>query len=325
MVRIAIAGAGMVSAHHLRAWASIANARVVALADTDVARAERRATEFGIGAVYDDAARMLDAERPDALDIAAGHRAHGTLCFAAAERGIDILCQKPLAPTLSEARDIVAVVEPRVRLMVHENWRFRPWYRLAREWVEAGHIGTLRRLLLAARSSGLVARDGNLPALERQPILASVPRLMIGEVLVHHLDVARYLAGPLTVAAATTRREIDAVRGETMAHIALAADGMRAEVSGDLADPDAPMALTDTMHLAGTAGAIALDGGLLTLSGREARATAFDLDAGYQQSYDAAIAHFVDALVHDRPFETSPEVHLGALGLVEDAYRLAAG
>ena len=325
MLRVAVAGAGMVSAHHLRAWRSLPDARVVAIADPELARAQRRAQEFGIDAAYSDAGAMLDAERPDALDIAAGHAAHRPLCLAAAERGIAILCQKPLAPSLAEARDIADSAGSRVRLMVHENWRFRPWYRQAQAWAGHGAIGALQRLQLDVRSSGLLLRHGRRPALERQPMLATVPRLMIGELLVHHLDVACCLVGPLVVVGASTRREVEDVCGETAACIELIGNDMQVSLSGDLARPGAPLTVTDGMRLTGAEGEIVLDDGTLTLSGRDARQREFDLDAGYQASYDAAIGHFVHALLGDRPFSTPPEAHLRVLALAEEAYRLASG
>jgi predicted dehydrogenase len=323
-VRIALAGAGMVSAHHLRAWRSVPETEVVALADPLLSRARQRAAEFGIGAVYDDAEVMLDAVRPDALDIAAGHGAHRALCVAAARRGIAILCQKPLAPSLAEAARIVAEVVPRVRLMVHENWRYRPWYVQTSKWIEAHAIGLPIRLELDVRSSGFVPHDGQRPALERQPMLADVEHLMIGEVLVHHLDVACHLLGPLTVVGASRGTTPEGVRGETDARIELAGNVARAAVSGNLACPEAPVALTDTMRVFGSDGEIRLDGGRLVLQGRESVALAFDLDAGYQASYDAAIAHFADALRRDLPFATPPEIHLHVLSLVEAAYRVSS-
>ena len=79
-LRVAIAGAGFASRHHLAGWRRVANARVVAICDPHVARAAERASEFGIPAVFDDAANMLDAVRPDAFDIAPTHRACARSC-----------------------------------------------------------------------------------------------------------------------------------------------------------------------------------------------------------------------------------------------------
>lgn len=324
MLRVAVAGAGMVSAHHLRAWATIPDCTVVAIADPDLARAERRCAEFGIDHATDDAERMLDTFHPDVLDVAAGHSAHRALCMAAARRGIAVLCQKPLAPTLEEARQLATAVDGRVRMMVNENWRFRPWYRQVIKWLAEHAIGAPRMLTLDARSSGFVPRNGQRPALTRQPMLGDLRRLLIGEVLVHHLDVAACLLGPLRVERASITHGAVAIRGETMATMDLAGIECRASVSGNLLVPDAPAGIVDALALDGDDGSITLEGPVLTLAGRHSTRIEYSLDAGYQASYDDAIAHFAAALRNGAPFATPPEVHLRVLELVEDAYALAA-
>ena len=327
-VRVAVAGAGMVSRHHLVAWSRCAEAEVVGIADPSPGAAASRAQEFSLTAVFDDAAKMLEVTRPDAIDIAASHEAHGTLCDLAAERGVAILCQKPLAPTLDAARTIAAGVGDRVRLMVHENWRHRPYYRQIHDWSSAGAIGQLRHIVLVARSSGLLAGpDGNRPSLVRQPMLAGLDRLMIGEGLVHHLDVMTWLAGGLAMRAACVRHDVPAVRGESAATMLLEdADGRTAIIDGDLAVPGASARIEDRLEIIGTEGSIRLDGETLTLVRSDAARSEirYDLDDAYQRSYDAAIAHFAHALLHDLPFETPADVHLRVLALVEDAYRLAS-
>ena len=60
----------------------------------------------------------------DAVDVAAPREFHAEMVRMAARRGLAVLCQKPLAPTLAEAEALVAEVGGRCRLMVHENWRF---------------------------------------------------------------------------------------------------------------------------------------------------------------------------------------------------------
>jgi D-apiose dehydrogenase len=74
----------------------------------------------------------------------------------AAERGIDVLCQKPLAPTCAEAEALVRDTDGRIRLMVHENRRFRPYYRRIAAWANEGALGTLTSGSIAVRSSGLL-------------------------------------------------------------------------------------------------------------------------------------------------------------------------
>jgi predicted dehydrogenase len=72
---------------------------------------------------------MFEKEKVDVLDIAVATEAHRECARMAAEHGVVILCQKPMAPTLREAEEMVAEIGEKVRFMVHENWRFRPQYR----------------------------------------------------------------------------------------------------------------------------------------------------------------------------------------------------
>ena len=98
-LRIGLIGAGMVSRHHLIAWAGIPDrARVVAIADPSRESAARRADEFSISQIYADADAMFAATELDAVDIAAPRQFHVPLVRLAAKRGLPVLCQKPLAP-----------------------------------------------------------------------------------------------------------------------------------------------------------------------------------------------------------------------------------
>src|SRR5207344_780650 len=127
----------------------------VAVADPDPARARARADEFGIPRTYADAESMLGAEEIDALDVASPRETHAAWVDAAAARGIDVLCQKPMTPTLAESEALVRRVDGKTRLMAHENWRFRPWYRELKRWIDAGELGDLVLARMAMISSGL--------------------------------------------------------------------------------------------------------------------------------------------------------------------------
>ena len=108
MLNVALAGAGMISRHHLIAWRNVAPAaRVVGVYDPDAGRARSRAAEFGIDAVFTDGAALLDEAEVGALDVAAPRAEHAGWVEAAAARGIDVLCQKPLTPTLAEGEALL--------------------------------------------------------------------------------------------------------------------------------------------------------------------------------------------------------------------------
>src|SRR5215470_10020728 len=253
-LRVALAGAGMISWHHLTAWRRLGDAvELVAICDPDIAKAEDRACEFGVKRIWRDGAAMLAAETIDALDVASPRRTHGWWIEAALARGIDVLCQKPLAPSLDEARGLARLVTGPARVMVHENWRFRPWYRELKGWVEAGELGAVLSGRLSETSSGLLPdQSGRRAALERQPFLATEDRLMVAEVLIHQLDTLRWLLGPLRVLAARTAATVPDVSGETVAAILLeTAEGAPVQVGGTMAAPGHPPRGQDQLELIG--------------------------------------------------------------------------
>jgi predicted dehydrogenase len=326
-MRVGAIGAGMVSRHHQIAWAKLRpDVEVVAIADPVPEAAAGRAAEFAIKRTYTSAAAMMDAEQLDAIDIAAPREHHAALVRMGVARGLAVLCQKPLAPTLAEAEALVAETAG-ARLMVHENWRFRRYYRDAARWIADGTIGAVQQCQITLLTSGLLPdSDGNRPALVRQPFFRHERRLLVNEVLIHHLDTLRVLLGPLQVVAARLGRSCNDMAGEDNAVITLrAASGAAVVVLGNLAAPGFPASQADEMLVLGDAGTIRLHGNRLERFGAEPDTKEYDLAECYQGSYDATIAHFVDAVRTGGPFETAPEDNLLTLRLVEDAYRLSQG
>jgi len=325
-LRIAIAGAGMVSRHHLMAWGKLPRVEVSAICARHLENAQKRAQEFAIPKAYADTAEMLEREKPDVLDIGAPPTAHAQLALMAAERGIHILCQKPMAPTLPEAERLVADVGDRVRFMVHENWRFRPHYRQAARWLSEGKAGPVREFHLSSRSSGLVTRTaaGRPYALERQPFFAGLKRFIILELLVHHLDTVRFLVGPVVVVAARASRISTEVAGEDAALITLQAQqGAFGTVAGNFSAVGLPPLPKDRLEIISERAGIVFEENELQLTGERSETLQFDPEATYQASYDNAIAHFVTCLRNGTAFETDRLDNLKTLWLVDEAYRLA--
>jgi len=325
-LRVAMAGAGMVTQYHLKAWSKIPSVEVVAIYNRHLDKAISRAEEFGIPRTYSDLAMMLDRERPDALDIAVSMEAHAEVVRMAAERGIHILCQKPLAPSFQEAEKLVADVGERVRLMVHENWRFRPQYRQAARWIAEGKTGPISEFHFSTRSSGLLTRteSGRPFALERQSFMANMPRFLILELLVHHLDTIRFLVGEMRVVCAKTGRISPEVIGEDVATIMLKAEkGAIGVVSGNFSAAGAPLLPQDRLELIGERASILFESDTLIMTDETNETLRFDLGEAYQSSYDNAVSHFVEAIRTGQPFETDCHDNLKTLRLVDDAYRFA--
>lgn len=324
--KVGIVGAGWVTAYHLPAWHKQAHrVELVAIADPSPEAARRRAGAFGIPRTYPDAGAMFAGEQLHIVDIAAPREFHAELIGLAAARGLDMLCQKPLATNFGAAEAVVAGLPASVRLMVHENWRFRAWYRRLKQWLDEGLAGDVRQVSLEFLSGGMILVDGDRPALARQPFFRTQQRLLVMEVLIHQLDTLRFLLGELDLVAARLERSNDDIVAEDVAAVTLRrrSDGLLVHLTGNLAVHGMPPIPSDRLRIFGSKGTLELDGNRLSAIGPEPRDENFDAATTYQGSYDAAIAHFLDGLEGGGVFETSPADNLATLKLVEDIYVLA--
>jgi predicted dehydrogenase len=206
-------GAGYFSQYHLNAWRQIPQVELAALCDLNLQRAEARCNEFKIPRCYTEIAAMLDGEQPDFVDIITGPETHQPLCAEAAARGIAIICQKPLAPTFDEAKQIVAeTTAANVPFMVHENFRFQPWHREIRRLIDSGTIGRQPQTITVCCRMG----DGwpEDAYVSRQPYFRTMPRMLIHETGVHFIDTFRFLFGEVARVYARLRRLNPHIRGE---------------------------------------------------------------------------------------------------------------
>lgn len=316
----------MISAHHLRAWQASSRARVVAIVDPDEQRRRTRAREFGVDGQYADVDTMLSAVQIDAIDIASPRDTHGPIIRKALDRRLAVLCQKPLVPTLADAESLVSTLDGRARVMVNQNFRFRPYYQVMSQWITSGRLGLITGSSINCRSSGLLPdATGRYPYIERQPFVRGERRLMIEEVLIHRLDIARWLCGPLEVVAARTRHGCADVVGESEATVFLQArDGFAVVVDGNFGAVGYPALSHDRVEIIGTRGRIEFNENVLRLFGPEPQEIRYEQAIAYQASFDATVAHFLDALVRGTPFLTDARDNLETIRLVEAAYRSAA-
>jgi predicted dehydrogenase len=323
-LRIGFVGAGMISLYHLRAWAEVAGARVVAICDPNEEARRGRSAEFKIPATYRDLETMLAHERLDAVDIATPVRTHADLVRIAADEGVHVMCQKPLTPTVAEAAALVAYVGERVRFMVHENYRFRRHYAVMREWIIDGRIGRPRQARLVMRCSGMCAVGEGKPwLLARQPYLGEMPRLLVFETLIHHLDTLRSLLGELRVESCILSKVNSDLAGEDTAVVTLRGDGdLIAILDGTFSAPGYSSNLSDRLEIMGEKATLSYSGEWLSLVGEEDRGIRFpsDPDGEDQECFNASIRNFVNGLVTGAPFATDRLDNLKTLKLMESCY-----
>jgi predicted dehydrogenase len=287
-----------------------------------IERASGRAREFDIPGVYDDVADMLEREKPDILDIVSPNEFHAEHVRLAAEYDIDALCQKPLTEMLVESESLVKEVDGRIRLMVNENRRFRSDFRQIAAWLAEGRAGDILQCQMTMNRSGyLPDKNGRRPSIERSPAKAKKKRLLILGVLIHQLDVLRFLIGPLNVIATRAKRTAADLAGETLATIFMQTDtGAPVVLAGNFVAPGFGVTVADRLELIGSKGSIILEPGVLRLLGPHECVMTYDMQQEYQTCFDAAIAHFTECILTGKPFESDPFDNLETLRLVEAAY-----
>lgn len=218
MLRGGLIGCGFFAANHLNAWAQVAGAEIVALCDRDPDRLAQASASFGINRRYADAAEMLQQEALDFVDIATTVPTHRPLVELAAKAGVHMICQKPLANSMADAKAMVSAAADAQRvLMVHENFRWQSAIRQTATELRQGAIGTPFWGRVSFRS----AHD----VYAAQPYLATDERFIIQDLGIHIIDVARFLFGDIASLSATTRRVNPRIRGEDVATMLLAHTG----------------------------------------------------------------------------------------------------
>ena len=124
-MRVGVLGAGYFAAFHHEAWQRIAGAELVAVADRDV----DRAAAVGVAA-FGDVDAMLAQVRLDILDIATPPPSHAEAIRAGLAAGVHaIICQKPFATSLAEARQLADEAEAAsIPLIILEKSGFSPGF-----------------------------------------------------------------------------------------------------------------------------------------------------------------------------------------------------
>ncbi len=261
-VRVAVIGAGYFSQFHAQGWTAIDQAALVGICDADVNKAAEFAHRFAIPAVFGDAGAMLDALRPDLVDIVTPPPTHLPLVRACCERGIAVVCQKPLAPCYEEAVQLVDASERAgIKLIVHENFRFMPWYREARRLIDARMLGSLHAIAFRLRPGD---GQGAIAYLDRQPYFQAMPRFLVYETGIHFIDTFRYLMGEVSAVYARLRRVNPVIAGEDAGYIVFEfASGATGLFDGNRLNDHAasnPRRTMGEMWLEGEAGVVRLDG-----------------------------------------------------------------
>lgn len=324
-------GAGPFAAYHIDAWNRLPDVRITAICDVDPIRADDLAQRHGISARFTDWREMIDAQEPDFVDIVTPPAVHAEQCRHAAARGAHIICQRPLAQTAAEAAALIAdLAEAPVRLMVHENWRWQPWYRVAHDLLAAGRIGEPTTLSFRMRTGEGWGDDAHAHA---DPDVSERPNLLLHQVGVHFAEAFSLLLGQITSVYARTHRSSPHIKGEDAAVVVFGfEDGPTAILDASRYNESTaadPLLTFGSMRIDGTAGHLLLDtdGGLTVHPlGGIPEVVDYELpEHGFAgDSVHATQRHFVQCVRSGLPFESEAVDHLRCVEIIDAAYASAA-
>ena len=211
-LRFAVFGAGFWAPYQLAAWNDVGGAKCVAVYNRTLAKAEKLAKDFQIPAVYDTPEHLLDREQLDFVDIITDMLSHGRFVRMAAERGIPVICQKPMSPSVAEAEQMVSVCrEHGVPFYIHENWRWQKQIREFKKVIDSGEIGTIFRARIFLVSG--------YPVFTHEPALRDLEEFILADMGTHLLDVARFLFGEAGRVYCQTHRVQSGIKGEDAATV----------------------------------------------------------------------------------------------------------
>ncbi|MFY0617469.1 Gfo/Idh/MocA family protein [Shimia sp.] len=325
----AVIGCGFFAQNQLQAWRDIDGVEIVAICDLDAERTQQCAAAFGISRTYQDAEKMLADGGFDFVDIATTVGSHRALVESAAAHNVHIVCQKPFAENLEDARAMVnAAHRAGKTLMVHENFRWQSPILAALQVVRLGKIGK--------PFFGRVSFRSGYDVFSGQPYLAEGERFIIEDLGIHILDISRAFFGDAKHIAATTRRINTRIKGEDVATMLIThKGGATSVVDCSYATRRMPETFPQTLlEIDGSKGTLRLDADykLIVQTDKEAvidvsppvLAWAQKPWHNIQESVLTIQQHFVDCIASGVEPETSGADNLKTLTLVEAAYLSAA-
>jgi predicted dehydrogenase len=210
-IRVATIGCGYFSQYHHHAWQRL-GVDLAGICDTDLSRAKSFTRRYDGTTAYDDCREMLEQCQPDIVDIILPPALHLDYIKIACEYSKTVICQKPFTNNIEQARQAVSIAaKTGCNLIVHENFRFQPWYRKIRQLICGHKFGQIYQLRFDLRPGD---GQGDDAYLDRQPYFQQMKKFLIRETGIHFIDVFRFLAGEVHSVWADLRHLNPAILGE---------------------------------------------------------------------------------------------------------------
>lgn len=184
-------------------WPPPAIPRLLAICGRDEEAVSQAAARFGFERHYTDWRDLVADPQVQVFDNGAPNNLHAEPCIRAAQAGKHVLCEKPLALSSEEAKQMLDAVERAgVKHMVAHNYRFVPALRLAYDLIKSGRIGEIRQFRGTYLQESGAHEDRPMTWRTRRES-AGVGAL--GDLGSHTLDLARWLVGEVGAVSSLTK------------------------------------------------------------------------------------------------------------------------
>jgi predicted dehydrogenase len=207
---LGVLGVGNIGAVHLKSAVAMPDVEVVAAADA-VPENRTRAERAGVSRTYDDYVTLLESEQPDAAVVALPPFLHADAVERAAEAGVDVFVEKPLARSTEEADRLLETArEAGIAVGVDHTLRYQPDMAGVKDAYDEGSVGRVPYASITRLNDHPLGRP---PAGEAPPDWPLDPDTAGGgslfELGIHCFDVLEWLFGDLEVRDATVGRTLD--------------------------------------------------------------------------------------------------------------------
>ena len=165
-------------------------AQLVAICGRNRERADEIAEKYGIPEVYTDYHDLLSHSDLDAVIISSPDDLHYPMTMAALDAGLHVLCEKPLASTAAQAKEMYEKAEAKkLKTMVLFTYRFLPVFRYVHDLVQSGYIGRPYQAQFHM-TAGFFRNDQYLWRMDQNRANG-----VLGDLGSHLIDLARWYLG----------------------------------------------------------------------------------------------------------------------------------
>ena len=142
--KVGIFGVGQIGKGHVKRYSKIDDAEIVAVADIDEAEAKRVAETAGARRVFTDFRELLKIDEIRAVDVCLHNNLHAPVTIASMEAGKHVYCEKPMAGSYLDARNMHdAAKRLRRKLGIQLGTLFKMETKAAKRLIDAGHLGRI--------------------------------------------------------------------------------------------------------------------------------------------------------------------------------------